>query len=54
MPGAFATLTTCITIIGIILNTSKRLNDIYFIKSLRPKMRHLNVLMQISMLLAFL
>jgi geranylgeranylglycerol-phosphate geranylgeranyltransferase len=54
MPGAFATITTCITIIGIILNTSKRLNDIYFIKSLRPKMRHLNVLMQISMLLAFL
>jgi geranylgeranylglycerol-phosphate geranylgeranyltransferase len=54
MPGAFATITTCLIIIGIILKTSKRLDDIHFVKSLRPKMRHLNVLMQISMLLAFL
>jgi geranylgeranylglycerol-phosphate geranylgeranyltransferase len=54
MLGAFATIATCIIIIGIILKTSKRLDDIHFVRSLRPKMRHLNVLMQISMLLAFL
>jgi geranylgeranylglycerol-phosphate geranylgeranyltransferase len=52
--GAFTTITTCIAIIAVILKISKRLHDVDSIKSLRPKMRHLNVLMQISMLLAFL
>ena len=52
--GAFTTMTTCIAIIAVILKISKRLHDVDSIKSLRPKMRHLNVLMQISMLLAFL
>jgi len=54
MLGAFAAITTSITIIVVILKTSKKLNDIHLIKSLRPKMRYLNVLLQISMLLAFL
>lgn len=52
--GAFAIITTCIAIIVGIFKISKRLDDVNSIKSFRPKMRYLNVLMQISLLLAFL
>ena len=52
--GAFTTMSICVAIIAVILKMSKRLHDVESIKSLRPKMRYLNVLMQISMLLAFL
>jgi geranylgeranylglycerol-phosphate geranylgeranyltransferase len=52
--GAFAIITTCIAITVVIFKISKRLDDVNSIKSFRPKMRYLNVLMQISLLLAFL
>ncbi len=54
MLGALTTIATCIAIIAVILKISNRLHDIDSIKSIRPTMRYLNVLMQISMLLAFL
>ena len=52
--GAFSVIITAAAVIAVILKISKRLNDVHYVKSLRPKMRFLNVLMQISMLLAFL
>src|ERR687890_2098546 len=52
--GVFTSITTCIAIIAVILKISNRLHDVDSIKSNRPTMRYLNVLMQISMLLAFL
>jgi geranylgeranylglycerol-phosphate geranylgeranyltransferase len=51
MLGAFTTITTCIAIITAILKISNKLHDVDSIKSMRPTMRYLNVLMQISMLL---
>src|SRR5919107_646289 len=52
--GVFTSITTCIAIIAVILKISNRLHDVDSIKSNRPTMRYLNVLMQISMLLVFL
>ena len=52
--GFFTIIVTCIATIAAIFKLSKRLSDVNAIKSFRPKMRYLNVLMQISMLLAFL
>jgi geranylgeranylglycerol-phosphate geranylgeranyltransferase len=52
--GLFTIIITCIATIAAIFKLSKRLSDVNAIKSFRPKMRYLNVLMQISMLLAFL
>jgi geranylgeranylglycerol-phosphate geranylgeranyltransferase len=52
--GTFAIITTCIAIIVVIIKISKRLDDVHSIKSFRPKLRYLNILMQISMLLALL
>ena len=52
--GVFTSITTCVAIIAVILKISNRLHDVDSIKSIRPSMRYLNVLMQISMLLAFL
>lgn len=54
MLGVYAIISNCSVITIIILHMSSRLNDSPTIKSMRPKMRHLNVTMQISMLLAFL
>jgi geranylgeranylglycerol-phosphate geranylgeranyltransferase len=54
MLGEIAIITTSIAIIAAILKIRKNLNDVLAIKSVRPKMRYLNVVMQISMLLAFL
>ena len=54
MLGALTTIATCIAIIAVILKISNRLHDVDTIKSTRPTMRYLNVLMQISMLLTFL
>lgn len=52
--GVYAIISNCLVITIMILHMSSRLNDSPTIKSMRPKMRHLNVMMQISMLLAFL
>jgi geranylgeranylglycerol-phosphate geranylgeranyltransferase len=52
--GAFSVIITAAAVIAVILKINRRLNDVHYIKSLRPKMRYLNILMQISMLLAFL
>jgi geranylgeranylglycerol-phosphate geranylgeranyltransferase len=52
--GVYAIISNCSVITIMILHMSSRLNDSPTIKSMRPKMRHLNVMMQISMLLAFL
>ena len=54
MLGVYAIISNCLVITILILHTSSRLNDSSTIKLMRPKMRHLNVAMQISMLLAFL
>jgi geranylgeranylglycerol-phosphate geranylgeranyltransferase len=54
MLGVYAIISNCLVITILILHTSSRLNDSSTIKLMRPKMRHLNVTMQISMLLAFL
>jgi len=51
--GAFTSITTCVAIIAVILKIINRLHDVDSIKSIRPSMRYLNVLMQISMLLIF-
>ena len=52
--GEFAIIATSIAIIAVILKIKINLNNTYTVKSFRPKMRYLNVIMQISMLLAFL
>jgi len=54
MLGVYAIISNCLVITIMILHMSSRLNDSPAIKLMRPKMRHLNVTMQISMLLAFL
>jgi geranylgeranylglycerol-phosphate geranylgeranyltransferase len=54
MLGVYAIISNCLVITIMLLHMSSRLNDSPTIKSMRPKMRHLNVMMQISMLLAFL
>jgi geranylgeranylglycerol-phosphate geranylgeranyltransferase len=54
MLGVYAIISNCLVITIMILHMSSRLNDSPTIKSMRPKMRYLNVMMQISMLLAFL
>ena len=54
MLGVYAIISNCLVITILILRMSSRLNDSHAIKSMRPKMRYLNVMMQISMLLAFL
>jgi geranylgeranylglycerol-phosphate geranylgeranyltransferase len=54
MLGVYAIISNCLVITILILHMSGRLNDSSRIKLMRPKMRHLNVTMQISMLLAFL
>jgi geranylgeranylglycerol-phosphate geranylgeranyltransferase len=51
--GVFTSITTCVAIIAVILKISNRLHDVDSIKSIRPSMRYLNVLMQITMLLVF-
>jgi geranylgeranylglycerol-phosphate geranylgeranyltransferase len=54
MLGVYAIISNCLVITILILHMSSRLNDSSAIKLMRPRMRHLNVMMQISMLLAFL
>jgi 4-hydroxybenzoate polyprenyltransferase len=54
MLGVYAVISNCLVIIIVTLYISSRLNDSLAIKSMRPKMRYLNAMMQISMLLAFL
>ena len=52
--GIYAIISNCILIIAFILYISRKTSDIYTIKSSRSKMRYLNILMQFSLLLAFL
>jgi geranylgeranylglycerol-phosphate geranylgeranyltransferase len=54
MLGVYAIISNCLVITILISHMSSKLNDSSAIKLMRPKMRHLNVMMQISMLLAFL
>ncbi|MDQ4022439.1 MAG: UbiA family prenyltransferase [Thermoproteota archaeon] len=54
MLGVYAIISNCLVITILISHMSSRLNYSSAIKLMRPKMRHLNVMMQISMLLAFL
>ena len=54
MLGVYAIISNCLVITILISYMSSRLNDSSTIKLMRPKMRLLNVTMQISMLLAFL
>jgi geranylgeranylglycerol-phosphate geranylgeranyltransferase len=54
MLGVYAIISNCLVITILILHMSSRLNDSLTIKLMRPKMRYLNITMQISMLLAFL
>ena len=54
MLGVYAIISNCLVITILLSHMSSRLNDSSAIKLMRPKMRHLNVMMQISMLLAFL
>ena len=52
--GIYPIVGTSLATLGLLLHISKRLNDVSVIKSTRPKMRYLHVLMQISLLVAFL
>lgn len=54
MFGIYPIVGTSMATLALLLYISKRLNDVSVIKSMRPKMRYLHVLMQISLLLAFL
>ena len=54
MLGTFAIFSTCVMTLALLLQVSKRLNDVPWIRSVRPKMRFLYVLLQLSLLLAFL
>ena len=52
--GIYPIVGTSLVTLALLLHISKRLNDVSVIKSTRPKMRYLHVLMQISLLVAFL
>lgn len=54
MLGAFAIVGTCLVTLALLLKVSKRLNDVPWIRSIRPKIRFLYVLLQLSLVLAFL
>ena len=52
--GLYATIGVCITTFLIILHIYKKINDVSAIKSTRPKMRLMHVLLQLTLLLTFL
>ena len=52
--GIYPIVGTSLVTLALLLHISKRLNDVSVIKSTRPKMRYLHVLMQISLLVVFL
>jgi geranylgeranylglycerol-phosphate geranylgeranyltransferase len=52
--GIYPIVGTSLATLALLVRISKRLNDVSVIKSTRPKMRYLHVLMQISLLVAFL
>jgi geranylgeranylglycerol-phosphate geranylgeranyltransferase len=54
LPGVYLIMGTCIATLAFILRISKKVNDALTIKATRPKMRFLHVLLQISLLVAFL
>lgn len=54
MLGIYAIVGTCLVTLVLLLQVSKRLNNIPWLRSSRPKMRFLHVLLQLSVLLAFL
>jgi geranylgeranylglycerol-phosphate geranylgeranyltransferase len=52
--GTIAIVSTCLLVVGFIGRISNRLNDPSLIKSKRNKVRYLNILMQISLLIALI
>ncbi len=54
MLGTFVIVGICLMTLALLLQVSRRLNDTNWIRTSRPKMRFLFVLLQLSLLLAFL
>jgi 4-hydroxybenzoate polyprenyltransferase len=52
--GTIAIVSTCLLVVGFIARISNRLHDPSLIKSKRNKVRYLNILMQISLLIALI
>ncbi|MBV9178947.1 MAG: UbiA family prenyltransferase [Nitrososphaeraceae archaeon] len=52
--GIYLIIGTCLTTLVLILRINKKANDVLAIKSTRPKMRFLHIMLQISLLLAFI
>jgi 4-hydroxybenzoate polyprenyltransferase len=54
LSGVYLIMGTCIATVAFILRISKKVNDTLTIKAMRPKMRYLHILLQISLLVTFL
>jgi geranylgeranylglycerol-phosphate geranylgeranyltransferase len=54
LPGIYLIIGTSISTLVFILRISKKANDAFAIKSVRPKMRFLHIMLQISLLLTFM
>ena len=52
--GIYLIIGTCLATLVFILRINKKANDVLAIKSTRPKMRFLHIMLQISLLLAFI
>jgi geranylgeranylglycerol-phosphate geranylgeranyltransferase len=52
--GIILIVGTCITVLAFILRINKKVNDTLTIKAMRPKMRYLHILLQVSLLVTFL
>jgi hypothetical protein len=52
--GIYLIIGSCIATLAFILRISKKTDDTLAIKSIRPKMRFLHILLQISLLVMFL
>jgi geranylgeranylglycerol-phosphate geranylgeranyltransferase len=54
LSGTYLIFGACITTLVFILRISKKVDDVLSIKAMRPKMRFLHILLQISLLVTFL
>jgi geranylgeranylglycerol-phosphate geranylgeranyltransferase len=52
--GTFAIIATCSIVLGLLFQVSRMVDNVPWIRSIRPKMRFLHVMLQVSLLLAFL
>jgi 4-hydroxybenzoate polyprenyltransferase len=52
--GIYLIVGTCLATFTFILRISKKVNDVSAIKSMRPKMRFLHIMLQVSLLLVFI